>query len=273
MKHLEALGDKWHTLLPDPQKAMPGLVATVLSKGGTRDVWRTESESGESTLIVWPAEEPFRAGVLMHGPKGGELKPVTATPFMEGLPNLLTIEEAHPWFNKREGEFAGTRGPGKAPLWFYNPLFERDAPQCAQGSTHNFELSALAMALRPALIDEMTISSGPQYEAYAAHWLEENPGKTRLDVPQLKFPLKGARILTPTDHCSTYQVRVPITSVQTTLFGGVQVHMLHIQFGMDDPEPLDIMLYAPASICKDGYEPKDGDEIDIIMWLQGRIAD
>ena len=32
---------------------------------------------------------------------------------------------------------------------------------------------------------KMTITEGVEYERYVAEWLAHNPGKTRLDVPQL----------------------------------------------------------------------------------------
>ena len=39
----------------------------------------------------------------------------------------------------------------------------------------------------------MTITEGVEYERYVAEWLAQNPGKTRLDVPQLTVDLRGAR--------------------------------------------------------------------------------
>lgn len=60
----------------------------------------------------------------------------------------------------------------------------------------------------------MTITEGVEYERYVAEWLAQNPGKTRLDVPQLTVDLRGARIVVPGDVASEYQIRVPVTSVE-----------------------------------------------------------
>ena len=33
------------------------------------------------------------------------------------------------------------------------------------------------------------------------------------------------------------------------------------------------IIYAPAERIAKGYEPKEGDDVDMIFWMQGRIAD
>jgi hypothetical protein len=50
------------------------------------------------------------------------------------------------------------------------------------------------------------------------------------------------------------------------------VYVLRLAFGLNTPEPLDLPLYAPARVCKK-YVPQEGDEIDALMWLQGRLLD
>ena len=129
----------------------------------------------------------------------------------------------------------------------------------------------LAYGLRRALLDEMTITEGVEYERYVAEWLAHNPGKTRLDVPQLTVDLKGARIVIPGDVASEYQIRVPVTSVEEMHIQNEKIYMLIVEFGLNTPNPLRFPLYAPERVCK--IVPQAGDEIDAIIWLQGRIID
>ena len=159
------------------------------------------------------------------------------------------------------------------PIWFYTPFLFRDRDALTPGVRHTFLVAGLAYGVRPALLDEMTISSGPQYEEYTRQWLEAHPGSSRLDVPQLTLPLAGSRILMPGDAYGDYQVRVPITSVEEGAIGPETVYMLIVEFGLNTDNPLRFPLYAPARVCKDGYVPKAGDEIDALIWMQGRIAD
>lgn len=270
--HLETLGDKWHTLLKDPQSELPGLAYTVASEGGTRPSWQYSHKNIDTMLLGFPPEATLRGAVIVTGTHGESLEPKTVFPLMEGLPNDMTVEDVHVWKNGIEGDTAAMRNEGAEPVWFYNPLLFRDRTNLTPGVRHTFLLSALCMGLRPALLDEMTISQGPLYEEHAAEWLQENPGASRLDVPQLKVPLSGARILVPGAYRCDYQIRVPITSVQETQFGEQTVYMLHVEFGLNTPNPLDIMLYAPKNVCHN-VEPKAGDEVDAYVWMQGRIID
>jgi len=140
------------------------------------------------------------------------------------------------------------------------------------GVRHSFTLAGLAYGVRKALLDDMTITSGPRFEYWAQKWLEENPGKAHLDVPPLKIALRGACILVPSPHYTVYQLRAPILGMGETELSGEKIYVLHVTFGLDTPQPLDLPLYASARVCKN-YVPKEGDEIDAIMWLQGRLLD
>ena len=43
---------------------------------------------------------------------------------------------------------------------------------------------------------------------------------------------------------------------------------------LGNPEdPLYAIIYAPAERIAKGYEPKEGDDVDMIFWMQGRIVD
>ena len=78
------------------------------------------------------------------------------------------------------------RNEGAMPLFFCNPLYFRDARMLATpGVRHTFLLAGMAYGVRRALLDELTITEGPDYEAHAKAWLEAHPGSSRTDVPQL----------------------------------------------------------------------------------------
>lgn len=270
--HFEGLGRQWAVLVGDPAALMPQIVGTVLHSGGTRQSWQRKSSQEELVLMAWPADQPLRAGVIMRGPVEGELKPATAMPLMEGLPNDLLVDQVMPWASGVEGHVGVTMIEGRNPMWFYDPLFFRDKEDLTPGVTHTFVLSGLAMGMRKALLDEMTITQGPRYEMYAAAWLEENPGKTRLDVPPLKIDLKDKKIITPGRNFCEYEIRNSIMSVDKATLDKLDVYLLGMEFGFDDREPLRLMVYVPKHLLGD-YEPKVGDEVDAYLWLQGRVMD
>ena len=272
-EHVEGLGDPWAALLANPAALMPQVVGTVLEAGGTRPAWQAKDHEQEYVLMAWPQENPIRAAVVVRGAAGGKLSPGTAMPLLEGVPNDMTMEDLHPWSNGLEADVAACRNEGAQPLWFYTPFYFRDREALmTPGVRHTFLLAGLAYGVRRALLDDMTIPDGPRFEAWAEKWLEDNPDKTRLDVPPLKISLRGACVLMPSPQYTVYQLRAPILSMEESELSGEKVYILRLAFGLDTPQPLDLPLYAPARVCKK-YVPKEGDEIDAIMWLQGRLLD
>ena len=270
-KHFEGLGRAWLTVFDNLEQRLPAAVAHTLSEGGSRDCWQCKTEKAETMVIAWPEQSGFRLAVTVKGKPGEELKPVSSYPLLEGLPNDMTIEEVYPWKNRTEGEVSAFRNEGASPLWMYTPFLFRDQEGLTPGVRQTFLVAGLAYGVRKALLDEMTITEGPDYERYAADWMEKHPGSERLDVPQLSVNLRGARILVPGEFACEYQLRGPVSSVDELEIGGEKVYVLIMEFGLNTPNPLRFPLYAPARICKD--VPQTGMDIDALIWLQGRMLD
>ena len=263
-------------------REIPGVIGTTVAEGGTRPIWRIEEGERETFLMAWPKESLLRAGVVFTGPKNAQLEPAGVFPFLEGFANSLTVVETHPWkqgktgMRGRVGEVLAQPDDDGAPIWFFDPLFYRDAKvDLTPGVTQVFYLSGLCYGIRRALLDELTVTQGPVYEAWAKKWLDANPGKGRLDVPPLKIPLRGSNLLQPAARCSEYEGRMTLGKVESFNFGpeGAEekIYCFSASFGKDD-KWLNLIMFAPERICN-GYEPKEGDEVDLAFWMQGRVVD
>ncbi|MDR1777507.1 MAG: hypothetical protein LBR31_06740 [Desulfovibrio sp.] len=271
--HFEGLGDAWGALTgQNPAAVMSQIIGTVLEAGGTRPVWQWERDGKEYVLMAWPQDQPSRAAVLMVGEKGGKLAPVTVAPLLEGLPNDLMVEEARPWERGHLADVAVSMIEGENPLWFFTPLYNRDVEALTPGVTHTFTLAGLAWGLRRAWLDELSITSGPRFEAWAADWLTKNPDKGRLDVPPLKIPLAGKRMIFPGRNFCEYQVRGLVEGVAECALEKMPIKILYMSFPFEDREPLCLPVYASAFVLGD-YAPEEGHEVDMYVWLQGRIVD
>lgn len=271
-KYFEGLGDKWATLLNDPAVELEQLLPFVVNNGGLREGWEVKTEKRETVTLAWPAEGTLRAGVTLRGTPGQQLKPMTLFPLLEGVGNDMTVEEVIPWENGTEAFVSARRNEDGEPLLVYTPFFYRDADILTPGVRHTFLVAGLAYGVRKALLDEMTITEGPQYDTYAAEWLRQNPDASRLDVPQLCLSLQGARILSPGRMPCDYQLRAPITHVEETMFGPEKVYILQIELGLTTENPLRFVLFAPEKVCG-SFVPVDGAEIDAMIWLQARVID
>jgi len=275
--HVESMGDKWFPLLASPSM-IPGVIATTLRHGGTRPLWGTEEKEIQTMLMAWPERSLLRAGVVVSGPKTGRLEPVAVVPLMEGFANALEVMEVYPWKGGHVGEVQARPGEDGKPLWFHDPLFFRDnRVDLTPGVTQTFYLSGICFGLRRALLDEMTVTSGPAYEAWAAKWMESNPGSSRLDVPPLKMSLQGSSIFGPAGpRCCEYQARASIFDVDSFMFGPEGAQEKVWRFGVtvgEEKHPLHLILYAAERVCLQGYEPKEGHEVDVVFWMQGRVVD
>ncbi len=278
--HIEAMGDKWSVLLGGVQtqeqltSIMGGVIGTTLEYGGSRPAWSKTDDGQERMLFAWPKESLLRTSVVMAGTPEGQLSPVAVAPFMEGFANDLMVKATYPWKGGHEGEVLAQPN-GFLPMWFYDPLFFRDAGELAEGKIVRFYLSGLCFGLRRALLDELTITEGPAYEKHVVEWMQANPKKTRLDVPPLKIDLKGKTLLNLGTHYCEYQCRAVIFDVDSFMFGPEQSQQKIYRFGIGfgDPEhTVYAILYAPEHICGK-YVPSEGDEVDLYFWMQGRIAD
>lgn len=199
-------------------------------------------------------------------------RPVTAVPLLDGLPNDLAVEEVHPWQSGLEANVAVSMIEGKNPMWFFDPLYGRDRDDLTPGITHTFLLAGLAYGLRKALLDQVTITQGPRYEAYAAAWLEENPGTSRLDVPPLKVDVTGRHLIMPGRRFCEYQLRAAVEEVQDCYLEKMPVKLLYLSFPFENREPLRLPVYASQMVLGD-FVPEKGQEVDAYVWLQGRIID
>ena len=212
-QHDEALGDAWAVLLgQNPMAVMPQVVGTVLHDGGTRPAWQWKRSGKDYVLMAWPKDQPSRAAVLMQADEGEKFKPLSAVPFLEGLPNDLTVEDIHPWSQGGGANVAVSMIEGKNPMWFYDPLYLRDKDDLTPGVTQTFLLSGLAIALRKALLDDVNITQGPQYEAWAAQWLAEN----RQDPPGRAAPEDLH------DRPSAHHARPPLCRIPGAHQGGAR---------------------------------------------------
>lgn len=271
--HFEGLGMPWAVLLGIPaQHVMSQVVATVLSAGGTRPSWSWKRSGEEYHVMAWPKEEPVRAAVLVKGKEKEKLRPADAFPLIQGLPNDLTVDSVHPWQQGCGANVAAYVDENYNPMWFYDPMYNRDQEDLTPGVKQTFLVGGIAFALKKALLDKLTITQGPYYEEYANAWLEEHPGSKRLDVPPLQIDIAGKHIIMPGQNYCEYQMRTTVEEVEDHKLDKMDVKLIYVRFPFEDHDPILLPIYASKAILKD-YEPKTGDEIDAYVWLQGRILD
>lgn len=271
--HNEGLGNAWLALTGiNPETLVPQVIGTVLHAGGTRPPWKWKWKGMEYVAMAWPQDQPVRACVLLCGKEGEQLQPVTVTPLIEGLPNNLTVEEAHPRNAGHGADVATQMIADQNPMWFFDPFYTRDAYDLTPGITHTFWLGAIALGMRKAVLDQITLVQGSQYDAYAEQWLKEHPQANSSDVPPLVIEIKGKHFIMPGKFFGEYQLRAVVEKVEDCQFEKMPVKICYLNFPFDNRENMRLPLFASKFILGD-YDPQPGDEIEAHAWLQGRIID
>ncbi len=281
LQHNESVFDKWMPLLTDVKAEAPGVMQTVVAKGGTREAWKHIEDNTETFLMAYPAENYVRAAAVLQGPVDGQLEGMHLIPLLEGIPNTLLMLDAKPWQNKVAGDVLVHNPAIEKSFWLHNPLYFRDREKLQPESVHSIKLAGLVYFAGKAMLDDMTITQGPNYEEHAMQYLADNPGKTRLDVPPLKISLAGKQIIGLGRSACEYQARMTVKNLEEFEFGpeGVdgdtsamrKMYSFIVNLGTEE-QPMYVVLYASETICKD-IELKEGMEIDAYFWLQGRIDD
>ncbi len=276
ISHLESVGDKWAPFLSNVEKELPAVIARVVKDGGTREAWQIKDEKEETILMAYPQDSSFRACATFRGAPEDKLNPMTAVPLMEGLQQEMIVLDTYEWKSGVSGEVLALHEATKRPFWFYDPLFFRDKKEdLNKEQPQNFNFAGLAYLIRKALLDEMTITQGENYEKHAMEWLAANPDKSRLDVPPLKVSLKNAQIVSLGQRACEYQARAVVRDLKSFTFGPKEaekkMYSFVINAGLgDDIFPL--VIYVCQSIC-DKLELEEGMEVDLYFWLQGRVVD
>lgn len=271
--HNEGLGHVWQALTGmNPEILIPQVLGTILHSGGTRPPWKWKWKGQEYVALAWPQDQPVRACALLCGKEGGELRPVTVVPLLEGLPNNLSVDSVHPRNAGHGGDVASKMLADQNPMWFFDPFYTRDAYDLTPGITHTFWLAGLALGIRKAVLDDITLVQGPQYEAYAANWLENHPGAKSQDVPPLKLEIKGKHFIMPGNFFGEYKIRAIVEKLEDCQFEKMPVKICYLNFPFNERENMRLPLFASQFILGD-YEPRTGDDIEAQIWLQGRIID
>ena len=87
----------------------------------------------------------------------------------------------HPWKEGHGANVAAQVDEDHSPMWFYDPLYERDRQDLTEGVMQTFLVAGLAFSVRKALLDELTITRAPTTKAMPQNGLRESR-KGRLDV-------------------------------------------------------------------------------------------
>jgi hypothetical protein len=267
-RHMSSPGDVWTMLFDSPKEA---IAAVKQNRANGVLVHETSADGPEG---YWEEESMLR---IPHASSLGfvtkkKTEFIFDVPVVPGTPVEATFRSTFAWFEESSllGEVTFANESWNEPLSAFVPYFFRSAYRLAAGDPAVFDLAAVACDIHKAEPAEYTIDRGPFYEVCLKTFLDENPGKTELDFPELKIQTAGMKMMMPTPCSSIYIFRTTIKEVERIPFyDGILYRCAVDLFVGRDPEDQDtlsINLFMAPTTCGD-YVPQAGDDIEGTMLL------
>jgi len=230
-------GSHWDTLIRDNATVREAIMATV-EDGETRE----GAAVGDRpvTAHVYPTDGPVRTVAISLG---GEV--VTAYPVGDGARHEVTLERVIDWANDVEAQLS-FECLGSRLAAFDTGFFFRTPDQYEVGTAYRMDLAAFVYDLEPA----------------------DDPDEGTRTVPgdgvveYLRFD--GGDV-------DDYVFRTRLEAVEETTFAGGTVYRLRAPLFRDGGEDATITFYAAQHAIGD-YQPRAGDDVEGVCWLQGRIV-
>jgi hypothetical protein len=270
-EHFEGLGNIWGAIVEDTSL----LFGEPLRQSEVAN--RRKVTFGDKvidvSLLRYSKDSSIAVGyLLILNDKTHRNELHSAFPIFEGLPNSLTILNTHTWGNGIEGVVAANTGYDGLRIDFYDPYYFEDSSKLIKGEKRELFISALALNLRQAEKNELSINYGHFYESELQEFLKENPDKTKADFPAVALSLKGMCMFLPTSIVGENQFRCPVLEVKKVSVLNINFYQLRVKIiGTYENKTFECYIYASELTLK-GYIPQVGDDIEGVLWLCGYLS-
>ena len=271
-------GGHWETLYPIDEYADTKLrrdLATSRHVGSAdcRDVvsetdrteqvhcLRTQGERmAHQTLVV--SDAPSQSNVFFSS------YPV----ILDGATTPLRIERLEPWEWSIEGWVHASVMNGEASICFFDTLFFADTASLQEGDAVQYELAGLAYLLRPLQQRVFEINAGPLWEMEQQRRLQEGESPEYAARP-VQVHTTGAAMLLPRDGdaCDDAEFQGVVEAMEVFEHDGQQIYRMELVLMRSDDVEFRLPVYASERVL-DGYVPRVGEDVQGVMWLQGRCV-
>lgn len=259
-------GNHWAAILGDGEDAIGRMLAKTTEKGAVLGgkvekaspdrpkVWNALTYPGTPLQYLVLLETTQERNVLMNG-----------YPYAPGgVRNRLKVERIHG--SEVNGEaLIEASFEDAVDITFFDPLYFREGHRYAEGQTYDFELSAIAYRIRRAEPQVFTVDR-PELAAILGAPGDESRGPVAIHT-------EGAAILLPIEQGEPddYQFQAPIEAVSSFKIEGTRIYRARATLlRLDAPFVVD--LYAAEHVLPSGYEPREGDDVTGVLWLQGHLV-
>ncbi|MEW5723387.1 MAG: hypothetical protein AB1896_09790 [Thermodesulfobacteriota bacterium] len=247
------------------------------------EVYRRLVDEGEAALeAAGPSPSPAGLPLVGHFDRRGEIRHlmihlvdhgkktlrfVTAYPYNTvGVTHQIRVTQVIGRANEAEGQIKGVTRGG-AFIAFFDPLYFLNKGCYQVGKSYDFNLSALAYHARPVAGRYIEVPVTEQIRRLLG---EENPPPG----PTVQVSTSGLAALLPYESrdVDDFAFQAPVGRPHRFRFEGRPVHRLPATVMRPEDEDFQVMLYIADHVFPPGVEPKEGDDLTGVLWMQGYLA-
>lgn len=269
-------GDHWSTLYDVDSYIQEGIArdcqeATLICKAPCRDV-KHGTERAEAVVclrrgsprlanqILLVSDSPARSHYLFSA------YPVA----LEGITYPLTIRRVEPWEYGVEGWIHAAVTEEDVSVTFFDTMFFTGSADLQPGSVVEYSLAGLAYRLAPIRMRSFAVRTGALWEMERQRRLEEGESEERADRP-VDVHMTGAAIFLPRDgdQCDEAQFQGVIEAINVFDHDDQKVYRLEMVLMRPGDDEFRLPVYV-SERALEGYVPRNGDDVEGSMWVQGR---
>lgn len=190
---------------------------------------------------------------------------------LDGVVQTVTVDRLSPWEYGIEG-WVHAKAADTASISFFDTMYFAGSNQLAAGQKIDVSFAGLAYWLRPIQMRSFEVKEGPMWEMEKERRLKE--GKSEKEACQpVEIHMTGASIFLPRggdENPDDAQFQGVIDALDSFEHDGQKVYRMEMVVMRPDDEEFRIAVFASEHVL-DGYVPQLGEDVEGILWLQGRV--
>lgn len=270
-------GDHWETLYDvnayvEEKLARDCQGSTLVCRHPCRDV-KGNSERSEEVACLRFGGDRFANQILVVSDSSDSSRflfsgyPVA----LDGVVQTVTINRVDPWEYGIEGWIHVTVAD-TASVSFFDTMFFAGSDQLVPDQQVDVSFAGLAYWLRPIQMRSFEIKEGPMWEMERERRIKEGEEEKEASRP-VEIHMTGASIFLPhggDEIPDDAQFQGVIDALDSFDHDGQRIYRMEMVVMRPEDKEFRIAVFASEHVL-DGYVPQLGEDVEGILWLQGRI--
>lgn len=271
-------GDHWETLYDVDDYVKEKLVrdcqdSTLVCRHPCMDV-KGNSERSEEVACLRYGNERFANQVLIVSDTSDASRflfsgyPVA----LDGVVQTITVDQVAPWDYGIEGWIHAKVTEAQVSVSFFDTMYFARTEQVRPGDQVEVSLAGIAYWLRPIQMRSFEIKEGPMWQMERERRLNDGESEKEASRP-VEIHMTGASIFLPKggdENPDDAQFQGVIDALDSFEHDGQRIYRMEMVVMRPDDEEFRVAVFASEYVL-DGYVPRLGEDVEGILWLQGRV--